>query len=122
MGIGACIIVDNKPIFECSLFEERSLYSSNNTAEYKALKEVLLFIVEKKLQNQKTVIYGNSKLVINQMNLKWKAGSGLYSIQAAECGKLRSLLTDVRFIWIPYHENKMAATLSKSALIIINPV
>lgn len=67
MGIGACIRCGNGELFAYSDFVPAARHNSNNVAEYMAFEKLLDFFIEKKCSNQRIFIYGDSKLVIEQM-------------------------------------------------------
>src|ERR1700748_3102511 len=47
--------------------------NSNNIAEYKALYFLLEKLIENNLQDENIIVRGDSLLIINQINDKWKA-------------------------------------------------
>ena len=89
--------------------------ASNNVGEYAGLYEAMKFIAEK-YPNTPTVFYGDSSLVINQMNGVAKAKKGLYipyylkAIQLAEPYITSGLWS---FEWIPRDMNSVADELSQ---------
>lgn len=63
-------------------------------------------------------VYGDSKLVINIMNKRWKASPDKLYYPAAEfafhaMNKLRKLKVKVSFDWVPRTQNQACDTLSK---------
>lgn len=87
---------------------------TNNEAEYCALMAVLDAAVEAQVQN--LVIYGDSMLVINQVNGEWLINAeGLVPLCKTVL-KLKALIPDVRLCWIPREENSEADALSKRAI------
>lgn len=118
MGMGAIIIRDNVSIFKHSSFIPASKENSNNVAEYLALEKILIWLSENKIVEQTVFIYGDSKLVINQMNGSWRIKHGLYKDHAIRC---KSLLGKVAvklvFKWIPRELNTIADDLSKAHLL-----
>lgn len=103
---------------------------SNNLAEFHALAAGLYAMLD--IQNYLNItkqgslytgahlqVYGDSKLVINIMNKKWKAhADGLYYPAAldafAAVNKLRRANCRVFFDWIPRERNTAADDLSKA--------
>lgn len=122
MGIGAIILKDNQPIFKHSEFVPASKWNSNNVAEYCALEKILIFIRDTTIIETKIFIYGDSKLVINQMKGWWRIKSGLYVNAADRCKALKKEIQEeiekqLIFEWIPRHLNNLADELSKVKMI-----
>lgn len=86
---------------------------TNNTAEYHGLLQALIFCEENKLQNAK--IYGDSLLVINQMNNKWKVKSNNLKILNEKCKDIQKK-TNACISWVPRANNSRADELSKVAI------
>lgn len=90
--------------------------TSNNVAEYRGLITVLYFLIGKGWKNEKITIYGDSKLVIEQMSGNWGIKSGLYYDHAIKAAELVALFPEIKFQWIPREKNTKADDLSKAAL------
>lgn len=113
-AIGACIENSNNNIIWS--IAQRIGVRTNNEAEYAALIELLLTIFEKELKN--VTIYGDSQLVINQMN-------GVYQVNSPNLKQLHrqaKYLADylkarqnITLVWIPRKENMKADKLSNMA-------
>jgi len=92
--------------------------TSNNIAEYLGLISVLEFLKSHELDNDLTMISGDSKLVIEQMSGRWQIRGGLYVPFA---GKAKYLLTNFlvppTLRWIPREKNTVADELSKAHLL-----
>jgi ribonuclease HI len=62
-------------------------------------------------------IHGDSNLVINQLNGKWRVRKGLYLSIAVETKELlaylRGLGWQINFCWIPREQNEKCDALSK---------
>ena len=93
---------------------------SCNVAEYAALNNALEWLIYKKLNDSKIEIFGDSLLVIRQMNhfieSDFKSDprfSGLYSPYAKSCLSLIEKFTDISFNWIPREQNEDADALSR---------
>ncbi len=91
---------------------------SNNVAEYAGLLALLEWCIVSQVK-EPVWVFSDSKLLIEQMNGRWKAKHGRYfplyqkaNAVIDEHG-LRSLL---RYQWIPRQENTEADGLSKEAL------
>jgi ribonuclease HI len=87
---------------------------SNNVAEYAGIIAVMKFLVGANVRQ--AIIFGDSKLVVKQMNGKWRAKGGAYIPFYKEAIKLRAQLPDVVIQWIPRERNGEADYLSRQAL------
>lgn len=87
---------------------------SNNVGEYGGAIRLMEYFLEQKI-NEGT-IFGDSRLVIEQMNGKWKAKSGLYFKYYLKAKELRQRLPKVRFVWIPRDLNEEADLLAECGL------
>ena len=120
MGIGAIIVDESGKQSTHTKYIKADKTNSNNVAEYMAF----LWIIEKltKIMNQQdvAVIYGDSKLVVNQMNNLWEIKGGKYLETAMQAqsilNKLR-LLVGISIKWIPRERNKHADELANEQLI-----
>jgi len=88
---------------------------SNNVAEYAGVLHVL-----KRLRSPppgRVTIYGDSNLVINQLNGEWCIRKGLYLAIAMETRELLAHLQQqgwqISFCWIPREQNEDCDVLSK---------
>ena len=88
---------------------------SNNRAEYEALCEALRWLVAKNLTNEKILVKSDSRLLVNQMQDKWKIKDGLYleAYKKARC--LADQFADLSFEWISREMNKEADSLTREA-------
>ena len=116
MGVGAVIYNDGKKIHEISeRYQRRDGVASNNIAEYCAFGILCKYLVDFDLTDQRIAIYGDSKLVIEQMNNRWSVNSGKYINYA-----IRALMLLSEFkcrpgiVWIPRQMNSVADELSRS--------
>ena len=113
MGYGYHIMYRGDEISSGCNGENASNGNSNNVAEYKALILALKDCLS--LEDKIVWIYGDSKLVINQMSGIYKIGKGFYSPYAIEAKKLLTELKNsnqVFFEWIPRELNTYADELS----------
>ena len=88
---------------------------TNNVAEYAGVVAALEYLMENK--DDEVVIYGDSRLVIEQLSGRWGANTrkpyGKYFLRAKHLAiQFRSL----RFEWVPREENAAADELSKMAI------
>ncbi len=120
-SFGAVVFLDEKRIWECSkiFFPEKGKEkeTSNNVAEYCGFISILEYLIENKLNNNLIAIYGDSKLVIEQMQGNWRMRQGYYIPFALKAKKLLKNFKETSLIWIPRDENSIADELSKAELI-----
>ena len=119
IGTGSIIFTNKKEIvWQNSTFKEASPKNSNNVAEYMALIEILKYFNNSGIVNKIIKIYGDSKLVINQMLGLWNIKEGLYVKYAKEAKNLLLKSNNrFQFQWIPREKNEVADRLSKEELI-----
>jgi ribonuclease HI len=88
---------------------------SNNVAEYAGVRHVLRYLASR--SSGRATIHGDSNLVINQLNGKWRVRKGLYLSIAIETKELlvylRGLGWQISFCWIPREQNEECDALSK---------
>jgi ribonuclease HI len=88
---------------------------SNNVAEYAGVLHILKYLATR--PPGRVTIHGDSKLVINQLNGKWRIRKGLYRSIAMEAKKLlahlRRLGWKIDCCWIPREQNEDCDKLSK---------
>jgi ribonuclease HI len=88
---------------------------SNNVAEYAGVLQVLKYLAPR--PPGRVTIHGDSKLVINQLNGKWRIRKGLYLSTAIEVkallAHLHGLGWQINFCWIPRAQNEECDALSK---------
>jgi len=98
-----------------SVFKPRT--SSVNVSEYTACICLLTYLLQNGFKDESIIVYGDSKLVVNQMNGDWKIGQGHYLFLAHYCKEvLLKLFKDIRFQRIKGEDNFMANELSKEVL------
>jgi ribonuclease HI len=88
---------------------------SNNVAEYAGVLHILKYLGSR--PPGRVTIHGDSNLVINQLNGRWRIKEGLYLPVAIETKELlaylRGLGWQISFCWIPREQNEECDTLSK---------
>ena len=88
---------------------------SNNVAEYAGVLHFLKYLSSR--PPRRVTIHGDSNLVINQLNGKWRVRKGLYLSSAVEAKELlaylRGLGWQVSLCWIPRTQNEECDALSK---------
>lgn len=123
---GAVIFKNEKRIQECSeLFRPKKgkeRETSNNVAEYSGFLAILEYLKENGYSKNNIKIFGDSKLVIMQMNpnlcetQRWKIRKGFYIPTALKAKKLLKHFSKIDLQWIPRDENDIADELSKAEL------
>jgi ribonuclease HI len=88
---------------------------SNNVAEYAGVLHILKYLAPR--LPGRVAIHGDSNLVINQLNGKWRVRKGFYLSIAIETKELlahlRGLGWQINFCWIPRERNEECDRLSK---------
>jgi ribonuclease HI len=112
---GFIIYENNIKIFEESKVIGKGPWASNNLAEYSALINALNFLLKENKQNEEIIIKSDSKLLVNQMNGKWKCHGGLYVKKYYEAKEILKNFKNIKFVWIPRELNKEADELSRRA-------
>jgi len=92
---------------------------TNNEAEYCALMAVLDAAVTAQVQN--LIVYGDSQLVIKQVNGEWLINAPGLVHFCKTVLELKALIPNVSLRWIPREENTEADVLSKRAIGIAAP-
>lgn len=114
---GALLHNDSKCILHGSPGFEKT---SNNVAEYLAVIMALDWVKLNASSGDTVTLYGDSKLVVNQMNLDWGVNGGIYEEFANEAFRKQVDLTDMQVHaqceWVPRDKNSFADSLSKEAL------
>lgn len=87
--------------------------TSNNLAEYLGLISGLEYLLESRLHLERIYIYGDSSLVINQMNGYWGIKDGLYRYAAERAILLVKKFLDIRFKFIKREFNRECDIISK---------
>ena len=86
---------------------------TNNTAEYNGLLNALLYCDVHELRN--VCIYGDSLVVVNQTNGKWKVKSDNLKVLNEKCKKIQNKI-NANIYWVPRAKNSRADELSKFAI------
>lgn len=118
---GAVIFKGDERIWECSKIfypqRGREKETSNNVAEYSGFISILEYFLEHGLEKEKIEIFGDSKLVIEQMKGNWKIVKGFYKPLAYKAKEMVNKFKKTTFEWISRDENDIADELSKAELI-----
>lgn len=90
---------------------------SNNLAEYSGMLRILQEITKYPAETE-VRIYGDSALVINQLNRKWKVNGGFYYPVYQKCVPLfEAERHRIRTFWLRREENSECDKLSKKVLL-----
>jgi ribonuclease HI len=119
MGAGAYITGENIGFVKNEYFAARP-ENTNNVAEYLALIMILKKLADKR--KCRIEIFGDSKLVVEQMNENWKIKRGAYKDYAIQALSLLNALRQnnkVCIDWVCRENNKIADELSKLAITVI---
>jgi ribonuclease HI len=89
---------------------------SNNVAEYAGVLRILKYLSSR--PPGRATIHGDSNLVINQLNGRWRIKKGLYLAIATETKELLAYLRElgwqINFCWIPREQNEECDALSRT--------
>ena len=110
-GIGAVINLNGEKR-TISKQVKSSFIISNNVTEYMALVAALELLLAKGLEQEQVQVYGDSALVIHQMQGLMNIGKGFYVEQALKCRKLVGKFKNIKFQWIPREMNAEADMLA----------
>jgi ribonuclease HI len=113
-GYGAIVKRDGRILFSEAGYVGHGSAMTCNVAEYAGAIAVLKYLLAHNLTE--ALIYGDSDLVIKQLNRQWKAKKGLYLPYFREAITLRLQLPNVQMKWIPRERNDEADALSKQAI------
>jgi ribonuclease HI len=115
-GVGALL---KGPYGERIEIAEEIGFGTNNEAEYAALMAVLDAAVEAKVQ--KLIVYGDSQLVIRQVNGEWAIRANELVPMCKTAISLKDQIPSVTLRWIPREDNDEADALSKKAIGVVAP-
>lgn len=115
MAYGGVIYYHEVKIHEISyLYKRKDNMASNNIAEYCGCISVLKYLIAHIKTEEEIYIFGDSKLVINQMNGDWMIKSGKYAEYAVKALALLDKFKEKpEFEWIPAERNQEADILSR---------
>jgi len=84
---------------------------TNNYAEYMGLIHLLGFLVS--VRAKEVEIYGDSQLVVNQVNEAWRANNPRMKKLCSDAKKLMAKIPKCRVSWIPREKNTIADALAQ---------
>jgi ribonuclease HI len=108
IGCGFCVYKDGKEVL-CGAGPGG--HGTNNEAEYMSLVWLLEECVTQGIAN--ITCYGDSQLIIKQLNGEWSVGKDNLKELAKKAKALIKQLDSVKLIWIPRDKNARADMLSK---------
>lgn len=120
MGFGAVIFVNGKEEATLSRHIKENPKNTNNVAEYQAFGWTVSTISKMNISEAEIEIFGDSKMVVEQMNGNWEIKEGSYVPFARKAkGIFRDLsaANNVTLKWIPRTENIIADELSKKSIL-----
>jgi ribonuclease HI len=92
-----------------------SPHSTNNVAEYAGATHALEWLVHQGYAGE-VVVYGDSELVVRQMNGEYEVRAEHLKAYHDHLAQLAARFSRAEFHWIPREENTRADALSKQAL------
>jgi ribonuclease HI len=115
MGCGGIIHRHDEKIHSFSRgYERDDEQASNNIAEYVSFGWICKYLLDHDLTENEIYIFGDSKLVIEQMQGNWAIRSGKYIPYANRCLELLNLFKVWPYLeWIPKEQNSEADDLSR---------
>ena len=111
---GALILCGGKTLLAKSGYVGVGEGMTNNVGEYAGIISVMEFLIANSIK--RATIYGDSKMVVYQLNGQMKAKRGAYMPYYRRAIILRSKLPDVVIKWIPREQNTRADYLSRQAI------
>jgi ribonuclease HI len=118
---GAVVFINDVRIWDCSKIfypvKGKEKETSNNVAEYSGFIAILEYLIENELEGSHITIYGDSKLVIEQMKGNWRMVKGFYLPFAKRAKELVRNFKKLKLVWIPREQNSIADELSKAELL-----
>jgi len=110
-GCGYCILKLKQPIFEG---KNKLGVCTNNYAEYKGLQYGISLAIEKNIK--RIAIFGDSLLIINHMNGKWKCRHKVLRVIFDEINVMLKSFDYITFSHVPRARNKLADKLANEAM------
>lgn len=113
-AIGVCVLHNNTVTYEAAKYIGEA---TNNEAEYTALLSALTWLVEHQEGVTSVVFKLDSKLVVEQVQKRWKIKEPRLMEYAKECWRLLDMIACAYSItYIPRSENSAADALVNKAL------
>lgn len=115
MGFGFVVKESKQVLHGGHGSQEAANINSNNVAEYMALICGLEWLIANGHTKDEIKVYGDSRLVINQMAGEWRAKGGMYFSKYELAISLRDQFTNISFQWVGRDQNSEADELSRVA-------
>jgi ribonuclease HI len=113
-GAGAVVKRHGQTVLSKAVYLGQGEHLTHEIAEYTGLLIVLRFLLTEGIQW--ATVYGDSRMVIQQINREVKPGRGTYYSSYEEACELMARLPDVRLVWVSRGQNTEADRLSKNAV------
>ena len=113
-GAGACIMDQNKVVI--SEISEYLGVRTNNYAEYKSLYFALSKALELGINQKKIEVFMDSKLVVEQVNKRWKVKNNVLKIIYLEIMELLKFFSDISISHVLRNLNTIADSLANKAM------
>lgn len=113
-GYGIMVQRHNQTIYSKAVYMGQGEHLTHEIAEYAGVIAVLRFLLQEGIQW--ATVFGDSQMVIKQLNGTIKARRGLFLPYYQEARELMERLPDVRLVWISRGKNTEADQLSKQAV------
>jgi ribonuclease HI len=110
-GVGACVLLISPQGEQLKYVMQIHYKASNNGAEYEALIHRLHIVVS--LGIKRLLAFGDSKVVIEQVNKEWDCVKDTMDAYCAEIRKLEGHFEGIEFQHVPRNNNVAADVLSK---------
>jgi len=117
-GIGVCIYYNQNGKQYRKRYNNRLTdLSNNNEAEYAALENAISILEEMAIKGQEVIIYGDSQVVIKQLNGEWPCYEEQLEKYANRISSsLNSLKLSVQYVLLNRNDNKEADMLATQAI------
>jgi ribonuclease HI len=113
-GYGVVVQRHNQTIYSKAVYLGNGPHLTHEIAEYAGVVAVLRFLLQEQIPW--ATVYGDSQMVIKQLNGTIKARRGAYLSYYQEAHELMARLPNVRLVWISRGQNTEADRLSKTAV------
>ena len=116
LGWGVVIFNGSERLFEVADKRPAAPTNTNNVAEYLGFLTILDWLETSAYFDNRVIIRGDSKLVINQMFGNWRIKAGAYADFARQAKRRLGRFSNVSGEWIPREQNTVCDDLSKSMI------
>jgi len=114
VAYGAAVTIDGQVVFEEAKYVGVGSGMTSNVGEYAGVTAVLRYLVG---VEGSAIIRGDSNMVVNQLNGKWRAKQGAYLPYYHVAKELWDEIRErCQLVWIPREQNNVCDSLSKQVL------